>query len=192
MKVAFVIYDGMTALDFVGIYDSITRLKTMGFVPDLEWHICAPSQEVRDGTGLRFVPTKVGESLEAYDIVIVPGGVSARTLIDDARFIDWIRTAGSSTVKVSVCTGALLLGAAGFLKGKKATTHPKALQDLQRFCRSVVKERIVDEGEVITAGGVTSSIDVGLFLCQKLAGHEAKERIRQQMDYRSADERPIS
>jgi transcriptional regulator GlxA family with amidase domain len=187
MKVAFVIYDGMTALDFVGIYDPITRLKTMGFVPDLEWQICAPSEEVQDGAGLRFVPTRVGEPLEDYDVVIVPGGVSARTLIDDVKFVDWIRTAGSSTLKVSVCTGALLLGAAGFLRGKRATTHPKALGDLQRFCRSVVKERIVDEGDVITAGGVAASIDLGLYLCERMVGREAREQIRQRLDYPSAD-----
>jgi len=115
MKVAFVIYDGMTALDFIGVYDPIARLKTMGFIPDLEWQVCACSHEVRDGTGLCFVPTKVGEPLEDYDMIIVPGGVSARTLIDDVQFIDWIRTARSSSIKVSVCTGALLLGARGFL-----------------------------------------------------------------------------
>ncbi len=82
-----------------------------------------------------------------------------------------------------MCTGALLLGAAGFLKGKTATTHPNAFRDLQKYCLSVVNQRVVDEGEVITARGVTSSIDLGLYLCEKLAGREAKEKIRKQMDY---------
>jgi cyclohexyl-isocyanide hydratase len=97
-----------------------------------------------------------------------------------------LRTADACKYKVSVCTGALLLGAAGFLTGKTATTHRTAFNDLKPYCASVVDQRIVDEGDVITARGVTSSIDLGLYLCEKLAGHEVKERIRQQMDYEHA------
>jgi len=183
MKVAFIIYDGMTTLDFIGVYDPVTRLKTMGFLPDLEWEVCAQSATVSDGTGLRVTPTKIAEPFHGYDMVIVPGGFGSRRLVDDPGFIQWLRTATPCKVKVSVCTGALLLGAADFLKGKTATTHRSAFKDLQRFCSSVVDRRIVDEGDVITARGVTSSIDLGLYLCEKLAGREAKERIRQQMDY---------
>lgn len=183
MKVAFIIYDGMTALDFIGVYDPVTRLQTMGFMPDLHWEVCAHSKEVRDATGLRFTPTQIGEPLQEYDMVIVPGGFGSRKLVDDSGFIEWLRTATSCRSKVSVCTGALLLGAAGFLRGKTATTHRNTFNDLQRFCSSVVDQRIVDGDEVITARGVTSSIDLGLYLCEKLAGREVKERIRQQMDY---------
>ena len=183
MKVGFIIYDGMTALDFVGVYDPVTRLNTMGFLPDLQWEVCARSMTVEDGAGLSFIPSKVGEALHAYDVAIVPGGYGSRKLMDDPTFIEWLRTAAPCKFKVSVCTGALLLGAAGFLKGKTATTHRTAFNDLQPFCASVVDRRIVDEGSVITARGVTSSIDLGLYLCEKLAGREARERIRQQMDY---------
>ena len=183
MKVAFIIYHGMTALDFIGVYDPVTRLNTMGFLPDFHWEICARSNIVKDGAGLGFTPTKVGEPLHAYDMVIVPRGFGSRQLINDAGFIEWIRTAAPCKFKVSVCTGALLLGAAGFLQGKTATTHRSAFDDLRRFCSSVVDRRIVDEGGVITARGVTSSIDLGLYLCEKLAGREVRERIRQQMDY---------
>jgi len=184
MNIAFVIYDGMTALDFVGVFDAVARLKTMGFLPHLEWDICALSKEICAGAGLRFVPTRVGGSLRDYDMVVVPGGMASRDLVDDVDFIEWLRTAEACARKVSVCTGALLLGAAGFLKGKRATTHPAAFKDLQKFCGQVVDQRIVDEGEVMTAGGVTAAIDMGLYLCEKLAGREARERIRQQMDYR--------
>ncbi|MEK7204070.1 MAG: DJ-1/PfpI family protein [candidate division NC10 bacterium] len=183
MNVAFIIYDGMTTLDFVGVYDPVTRLKTMGFMPNLEWDVCARSGAVKDGTGLQVTPSQIGGSLHGYDMIIVPGGFGSRKLVDDPEFIGWLRTATPCTFKVSVCTGALLLGAAEFLKGKTATTHRSAFKDLQRFCSSVVDRRIVDEGDVITARGVTSSIDLGLYLCEKLAGREAKERIRQQMDY---------
>ncbi|MBW4634157.1 MAG: DJ-1/PfpI family protein [Iphinoe sp. HA4291-MV1] len=97
--------------------------------------------------------------------------------------MEWLKTSQSCHLKVSVCTGSLLLGKAGFLTGKKATTHPNHFQELEKFCDEVVKQRIVDEGDVITAGGVTSSIDLGLYLCEKFAGSEVKEKIRRQMDY---------
>ncbi|MBD2743361.1 DJ-1/PfpI family protein [Coleofasciculus sp. FACHB-1120] len=185
MKVAFIVYTGMTALDFIGVYDPVTRLKTMDFMPNLEWHICAPSQEVSDNAGLRFTPNKVGESLQSYDMIIMPGGIGTRKLVNDLELITWLKTSAPCKFKVSVCTGSLLLGAAGFLEGKTATTHPNAFHDLQKYCKSVVDKRVVDEGDVITARGVTSAIDLGLYLCEKFAGYEIKEKIRKQMDYQT-------
>lgn len=87
-------------------------------------------------------------------------------------------------LKVSVCTGALLLGAAGFLSHTRATTHPRAFEALQPYCAGVVDGRVVDEGDVVTARGVTSSIDLGLYLVERLAGADAVARIATQMDYR--------
>ncbi len=188
MKIGFIIYEEMTALDFIGAYDPITRLKTMGFLPELSWEVCARSMTVEDGAGLAFLPTKIGEPLHAFDLILVPGGAGSRPLIEDHVFIDWLRTAEPCKLKVSVCTGSLLLGAAGFLKGKRATTHRRAFDLLRPFCESVVDRRIVDEGDVITARGVSSSIDLGLYLCEKLAGREAQEKIRQQMDYLGSPE----
>lgn len=183
MRIAFIIYNGLTALDFIGVYDPITRLKTMGFTPDLRWEICSHTKEVSDITGLHFRPTKVDEPLQDYDMAIVPGGFGSRNLVDDIGFIEWLRTAHTCKFKVSVCTGSLLLGAAGFLKGKKATSHPMAQKELKKYCNFVVNQRIVDDGDVITARGVTSSIDLGLYLCEKLADKKAAEKIRQQIDY---------
>src|SRR5438105_15332707 len=119
MRVAFVMYDGMTTLDFIGVYDPMTRLKTMGFVDDFAWDVCARGPAVVDGTGLHLLPSRVGGSLGAYDMVIVPGGRASRQLVDDAEFVRWLRTAEPCRWKVSVCSGALLLGAAGFLAGKR-------------------------------------------------------------------------
>lgn len=183
IEIAFIIYNGMTALDFIGAYDPLTRLQTMGFMPGLRWQICALAEKVVDHTGLQFVPTQVGGPLGEYDLMLVPGGLGSRDLLGDAEFITWLRSASPCKLKTSVCTGALLLGAAGFLEGKRATTHPRAFDELRRFCSLVAEERIVDEGEVITAGGVTASIDLGLYLCKKLAGREVESQIRKQMDY---------
>ncbi len=116
-------------------------------------------------------------------MVIVPGGYGSRTLVNDNAFITWLRTSEACRLKASVCTGSVLLGAAGFLKGKRATTHPSAFDELRPFCEEVVDKRVVDEGDVITARGVTSSIDLGLYLCEKFAGREVRERIAKQMDY---------
>lgn len=191
MRVAFVLFDGLTALDFVGIYDPLTRLGTMGFVPDLEWELCALRGEVSDerrmtsvGSGLRMLPTRVGEPLEGYDVLVVPGGFGTRRLARDPDFIAWIASAKDCPLKTSVCTGSLLLAAAGFLDGHAATTHPSALNDLRAFPRiSVREERVVDDGEVVTAGGVTAAIDLGLHLCRRIAGQDAEAAIRKQMDY---------
>jgi cyclohexyl-isocyanide hydratase len=98
-------------------------------------------------------------------------------------FIEWLRSGASARLKVSVCTGALLLGAAGYLRGLKATTHPNAYDELRPYCDEVVPERIVDEGGVITGGGVTSSIDLGLHLVERIAGVGPRAQIALQMDY---------
>ncbi len=183
MKIGFIIYDGMTLLDFVGVYDPVVRLKSMGFLSDLKWQICARSSQVKEGSGLVLMANSVAQPLDTYNMIVVPGGIGSRNLTKDAGFIGWLRTAEPCGLKVSVCTGAFLLGAAGFLKGKKATTHPSALEELREYCSQVSESRIVDEGDVITAGGVTASIDLGLYLCGRLAGYQAQKRARQQMDY---------
>jgi cyclohexyl-isocyanide hydratase len=183
VKTAFILFNHLTALDFVGIYDPLTRLKSMNVLPDFEWRICARTKEVSDDRGLRFIADSVNEPLDRYDMIVVPGGFGTRELVADPDFIQWLKTSAPARLKVSVCTGALLLGAAGFLKGKRATTHPNNFSDLQPFCACVVDARIVDEGDVITARGVTSAIDLGLYLIEKLAGPDARARIAKQMDY---------
>jgi cyclohexyl-isocyanide hydratase len=183
MKIAFVVFDGMTALDFVGIYDCLTRLRSMGFTPDLSWEICARSEFVSDDRGLHISSSCRDQSLEGYDLLVVPGGFGTRTLQHDNAFIEWLKSGKSSPLKVSVCTGALLLGAAGFLKGKRATTHPNAYQELEPYCRTVGSERVVEDGDVITARGVTSSIDAGLYVVGRLKGEDVRSQVARQMDY---------
>ena len=175
----------MTYLDFVGFYDPITRLKSMNIIPDFEWRICSNRKQVADdrGAGMTMIADSVLESLAGYDLLYVPGGMGTRTLQHDAEFIDWIKTAAPVKWKISVCTGALLLGAAGFLRGRRATTHPAALKELEPYCSKVLTDRIVDEGEVITGSGVATSLDLGLHLVQRLAGPEARDRVAKQMCY---------
>lgn len=183
MNATLVIFNNMTALDFVGFYDPVTRLKRMQIMPDFSWKICALTPTVTDDRGLTFEADSVEQSLADYDMLFVPGGIGTRSLQIDRAFIEWLRSFPATGVAVSVCTGALLLGAAGFLKGKRATTHPRALTDLAPYCQEVVEQRIVDEGSVITAGGVAASIDLGLYVVERLAGLGTRARIATQMDY---------
>lgn len=183
MKAAFVVFDRMTSLDFIGFYDPVTRLRSMDILADFEWRICATTEHITDDRGLRVGADAVAEPLGSYDMLFVPGGFGTRSLQQDRNFVDWLRTAGPARLKVSVCTGALLLGAAGFLQGRRATTHPTALRELEPYCRTVVRERVVDEGDTITAGGVSSAIDAGLHVVERLAGPDARARIAAQMDY---------
>jgi len=183
MKCALIVFERLTALDFVGFYDALTRLGSMKLLPDFEWRICGLAKEVGDDRGLRIAAAVVNEPLGAYDMIFVPGGWGTRELQHDRAFVDWLKTAGPVPLKVSVCTGALLLGAAGFLRGRRATTNPAAYAELEPYCGTVVRERIVDEGDLITAGGVSASIDLGLYLVRRLAGAAARERIAAQMDY---------
>jgi transcriptional regulator GlxA family with amidase domain len=183
MKAAFVIFDRMTSLDFIGFYDPVTRLRSMQIMDDFEWRICSTTQSVVDDRGLRIEADTVAQPLVSFDMLFLPGGFGTRTLQKDHAFVEWLKTANAAPLKVSVCTGALLLGAAGFLRGRRATTHPDAYKELEPYCESVVQDRVVDEGDIVTAGGVSSAIDAGLHIVQRVAGLEARERIAAQMDY---------
>ena len=186
MKAALIVFDRMTYLDFVGFYDPVTRLRSMNIIPDFEWRICSNKKQVaddREAAGMTMIADSVMEPLDGYDLLFVPGGLGTRTLQNDRAYIEWLKSASAVKLKISVCTGALLLGAAGFLRGKRATTHPEALKELEPYCATVLADRIVDEGDVITGGGVSSSIDLGLHVVQKLAGPEARARVAKQMCY---------
>lgn len=183
MRFAFIVYDGLTLLDFAGVYDPVTRLKTMGFVEKLDYSVCAMKPTVRTIEGLHITADQVEGRLGGYDYIFIPGGNGVSALIADMAFMRWIKSAAAHTVMTAVCGGSLVLGAAGFLKEKRATTHPALMQYLARFTEKSCEDRIVDEGSVITARGVTSAIDLGLYLCEKIAGKEVREKIQKQMDY---------
>lgn len=183
IRFAFIIYEGVTLLDFAGVYDPVTRLKSMGFVEDLEYTVCAFQETVKTFEGLEIKPDLVKNDLSGFDFIFIPGGNGIAQLLGNTAFITWLKTVSPDATLVSVCGGSMILGAAGFLKGKKATTHPELMQFLSRFTENTSHERIVEDGNIITAGGVTAAIDLGLYLCEKIAGTEVERKIRKQMDY---------
>jgi cyclohexyl-isocyanide hydratase len=116
----------------------------------------------------------------------VPGGLGACALARDPGVAAYLAAFPTNRVIASVCTGALLLGAAGRLRGKRATTHARHLVDLEPFGAHAVSERVVDEGQVVTAGGVTAGIELGLHLVLRLAGEEVARAIASQMEAQGA------
>lgn len=183
MRIAFILFDGITFLDFAGFYDVIHRLGQFAVGKELAWDICAVTPTVTDELGLTIQVGKVLPELSQYDLVFVPGGMGTRQLRYDEAFVAWLRGAQDVPYKVSVCTGSLLLGAAGFLEGRIATTHPAAYDLLKPYCAEVVPSRIVHDGNVITGGGVSTSIDLGLYLISQFAGEEAMSTVKKQIDY---------
>ncbi|WP_327860866.1 DJ-1/PfpI family protein [Aneurinibacillus thermoaerophilus] len=139
-------------------------------------------EEVADHHGMTFRIQQVRLDLSGYDLVFVPGKFATRQLKDDAEFIAWLQTAKEAEY-VSVCTGALLLGAAGFLRGKRATTNPSAYDLLAPYCSEVVKARVVRDGRVFTGGGVSASIDLGLYVIEHLTSVNVVKEVQRLMDY---------
>lgn len=183
MKIAFVLFNGLTFLDFIGFYDVIYRLNLFEETKGTTWDICGVTEEITDELGMTIKANKIKPDLADYDLVFVPGGMGTRALRFDEDFISWLKQAEKVKYLVSVCTGSLLLGAAGFLAGKKATTHPYAYELLEPYCKEVIRTRIVRDGNVITAGGVSTSIDLALYLVEQLVNKDAVEMIKKQIDY---------
>jgi len=180
---AFILFDGMTTLDFAGFYEAVTWMGILGIRENVSWDFCAAGEQVTDDRGLTIRVGRVRPDLSEYDLVFVPGGMPTRQLRHDEDFLSWIRTARDAQYKTSVCTGALILGAAGFLQGRRATTNPSAYELLEPYCSEVVRERFVRDGDVFTGGGVSASIDLGLFFVESIASGEAARRIQAKMDY---------
>ncbi len=183
-RIVLLAFPRLTFLDLIGVYDALRRVTPMGIAPGVSVTLIGTENEIVDYSGLVVHPHKVYDDLAGYDLLFLPGGVGTRTLMHDARFLQYLATWGETRPLASVCTGSLLLGAAGYLKGLRATTHHNALDVLKPLCREVVADRrIVDEGRVVTAGGVASSLDLGLYLVEKYWGAAARTTIAAQMEY---------
>jgi len=185
-RIAFLVFPRLTLLDLVGAYDALRRVAAMSIDPEVTHRFVGTGPEIRDETGLTVKPDSVYEDLSGFDLLYVPGGLGTRALVNDRRCIDYLRGWGPERPLAAVCTGALLIGRGGYLQGKRATTHHQAYDLLRPYCREVVTDRrIVDEGQVVTAGGVSSSLDLGLYLVEKFWGAAAREKISAQMEYRT-------
>ncbi|MFJ8587371.1 DJ-1/PfpI family protein [Streptomyces sp. NPDC093595] len=184
MQIAILLYDGFTALDAIGPFEMISHL------PGAETVLVAKEAgPVRNDQGnLALVADRSLAEVTRPDIVLVPGTGDWGPVLRDQETLDWLRTAdATSTWTTSVCTGSLILGAAGLLEGRRATTHWLALDELRAYGAEPVEERVVPDGKYVTAAGVSAGIDMGLYLLGRIAGDRHAQVVQLITEY---DPRP--
>jgi transcriptional regulator GlxA family with amidase domain len=180
VKVQVLLFDGITALDAIGPYEVLRS------APGWEVEFVAREKgEVRTDSGALGLSAdaSLGDA-GAADVVLVPGGKGNRPLLEDAEVLDWLRRADEGTKwTTSVCTGSLLLGAAGLLEGRRATGHWAFLEELRAYGAEPVGGRYVEDGKVITAAGVSAGIDMALHLVGREAGPEVAQAVQLGIEY---------
>lgn len=177
--ISILIFDGLTALDAIGPYDVLRH------VPG--WKVTFVGKEageVQTEDGLRLVADVGLADAPAADILLVPGGSGTRPLTTDAEVLDWVRATDQGTRRTtSVCTGALVLGAAGLLQGRQATTYWQNLEDLRAFGTEPVTSRWVEDGKYLTAAGVSAGIDMALHLVAEEVAPEMSQAVQLGIEY---------
>jgi transcriptional regulator GlxA family with amidase domain len=179
MDIAFLLYDNMTSLDFIGPY------QVFGMVPKARIHLAAiEAGPVRTDLGVRIHADKRLEEVTHADIIVVPGSPDPSKVMGDERVLSWLRTLdATSRWTTSVCTGALILGAAGLLQGKRATTHWTVTEHLRNFGAVPVAERVVFDGKMVAAAGVSAGIDMALSLVARQFGALLAQSIQLGIEY---------
>lgn len=180
MEVAILFYDGMTALDAVGPYE-VLRLMPGATVRA----VARERGPVRTDSGLAMLHAEhTYEEVTSPDILVVPGASEPRPAMGDAALLEWVRRVHETTRwTTSVCSGSLILGAAGLLKNLRATTHWMALDALARFGAIPTSERFVREGKIVTAAGVSAGIDMALVLAAEECGEDVARAIQLAVEY---------
>ncbi|MFN8087945.1 MAG: DJ-1/PfpI family protein [Mycobacterium sp.] len=180
-QIGIVLYPGFTALDFVGPYE------VLRWLPDAEirflWH--QPGPVTADSGALIVAATHSFDETPRPDVILVPGGMTTMEHARDEKLLRWLTDAHpTATWTASVCSGSVILAAAGLLKGKRATSHWAALTALKAFgVTAVGDERVVHEGDIVTSAGVSAGIDLGLWLAAEIAGEEHAKVIQLSMEY---------
>jgi transcriptional regulator GlxA family with amidase domain len=187
LLVGILVFDDVEVLDFAGPFEVFSSTQAPDGEPYVHVVTVAATAEVRTRGGLRLLPTYTLADCPALDALIVPGGPGADecSAIQDGSILPFLRRrAGSTAMVASVCTGAFLLGRAGLLDGRRATTHTAALEALRREfpASEVIAQKIVDEGTILTAAGVSSGIDLALHLMERWFGPEARARAARGLD----------
>lgn len=178
-RIGMLLFPAMTQLDFTGPYEVFARL------PDTAVHVVSASLEpVKTDRGLMIAPTVTYDDCPKLDVIVVPGGPGQQALMEDEAVLGFLRRqAATAKYVTSVCTGALVLGAAGLLKGYRATTHWLSLPLLSLLGATPVDARIVIDRNRITGGGVTAGIDFGLKVAAVLRGEAVAQQIQLQLEY---------
>jgi len=179
MNIVMLLYPRLTQLDLTGPFEVFSRF------PELKLHLAWKTLDpVTDGAGLRLLPTTTFADTPQADILFVPGGPGQIDLMADEETLDFLRKQAAGAAYVtSVCTGSLVLAAAGLLTGYRATCHWLSLNQLAYFDATPVEERVVEDRNRVTGAGVTSGVDFALTLCARLFGEERAKRTQLFMEY---------
>jgi len=180
MRIAIFLYDGMTALDAIGPYDVLRQL------PGAEVVFVGDTAGVKrtEAQPLGLVADRALADVTRADILVVPGGLGQERVMREPATLAWIRRIHETTTwTTSVCTGSLILAAAGLLRGLRATTHWAVLDELRQFGATPVSERVVEQGKIITAAGVSAGIDMALRLVARIAGDDVARGIQLGIEY---------
>lgn len=180
MKISILLYDNVTALDAIGPYEVLHLL------PDAEVRFVAVTPgPIKTDAGLAMLnaDTALADAKDS-DIIVIPGTPDPSSISGDEAVLDWVRESHATTKwTTSVCTGAMVLGAAGLLQGLEATTHWLGLELLENFGAKPTARRVVEQGKIITAAGVSAGIDMALTLAAKEFGDEVAQRIQLIIEY---------
>lgn len=182
LQIGFLLFPGIQQLDLTGPYD------VLGSLPDVQLHlVCKDLAPVTSSTGLVFTPTMTYADCPHLDVICVPGGSGVGALMEDPQTLDFLK-AQAQTVRylTSVCTGSLVLGAAGLLRGRRATTHWAYHDMLAPLGAIPVQERVVRDGNLLTGGGITAGIDFALTLAAELYDEATAQRVQLQLEYAPA------
>ncbi|MBR8331151.1 DJ-1/PfpI family protein [Burkholderia ambifaria] len=182
LHIGLLVFPGVQQLDLTGPHDVLASL------PDAAVHLVWKSRDtVASSSGLALAPTCTFDDCPPLDVICVPGGIGINDLLLDAETIAFVRQrAATARYVTSVCTGALLLGVAGLLRGRRATTHWAFHELLEPLGAVPVRERVVRDGNLITGGGVTAGIDFALTIAAELAGDEEAQSIQLALEYAPA------
>lgn len=179
MNIAILLFENITALDAVAPYEVLSRTRGAA----VSWVASAPGPKRAKG-GLTLLAERSLFEVPNPQVILVPGGSGVDGVLKEPMVLEWIRKAHrTSTFTTAVCTGSLVLGAAGLLKGLRATTHWNYRDRLSGFGADVVSERVVRSGKIVTAAGVSAGIDMALRLVQWMAGDRAAQAIQLGIEY---------
>ncbi|RYY95420.1 MAG: DJ-1/PfpI family protein [Comamonadaceae bacterium] len=177
-RIGMLVFPMMTSLDILGPFEVLARAPDCH--AELVWKDCRP---VRGDTGLTIVPHRSFDDAPQYDVLVVPGGPGQTPLMEDEVVLDFLRAQSGAGLVTSVCTGSLLLAAAGLLQGRKATCHWLSIDQLALFGVEACADRVVVDGDRITGGGVTSGLDFAFTVLAALRGAEAAKTLQLLLEY---------
>ena len=188
MRVGILLFDGVEELDFVGIWEVLRKAKQIHPALNLSVITRASKESIQCALGLTVLAHEVKRDLSDLDLLVIPGGPGRKDVIADRGLLQRIAEFGRAKPVASICTGALILQSAGLLSGRRATTHFLSRQELTEA--DVVTDRVVVDGRVITAGGVSASIDLGLKILEMNFGAELADEVAARIEYTPAAGRP--